>query len=137
MTFLYRAKGEPKFEMPAAKFKDVKKKDYFYNAVMWAVANEVTEGTSETKFSPKKTCTRSEILKFFYAAEGKPAYTIKNPYSDVKKSHWYYDSAIWAYENGLEQGNGNGKFKPKTKCTRVTIVLYLYRYITGNARVGQ
>ena len=135
MVFLYAAEGRPEFEEPDAKFTDVKKKDWFYTAVMWAVANGITGGTGDgTTFSPEKTCTRSEILQFFYAAEGKPAYTIANPYSDVKNSHWYKDSAIWAYENGLERGE-NGKFKAKTDCTRLSTVLYIYRYITGNARV--
>ena len=135
MVFLYAAEGCPEFEEPDAKFTDVKKKDWFYTAVMWAVANGITGGTGDgTTFSPEKACTRSEILQFFYAAEGKPAYTIANPYSDVKNSHWYKDSAIWAYENGLERGE-NGKFKAKTDCTRLSTVLYIYRYITGNARV--
>ena len=97
---------------------------------MWAVENEITGGTDATHFSPKQTCSRSEILQFLYAAEGKPAYTIDNPYSDVKNKHWYKDSAIWAYENGLEKGE-NGKFKAKTPCTRGYVVTYLYRYLTG------
>ena len=135
MVFLYAAEGRPEFEEPDAKFTDVKKKDWFYTAVMWAVANGITGGTGDgTTFSPKKTCSRAEILQFFYAAEGKPAYTIANPYSDVKDKHWYKDGAIWAYENGLEHGE-NGKFNAKTDCTRLSTVLYLYRYITGNARV--
>ena len=89
------------------------------------------EGTSPTSFSPNKTCTRSEILKFLYSALGRPAHSGKNPYPDVKRSHWYYDSAIWAYENGLEQGNHN-KFKPKTACTRGSVVTYLYRFFTAD-----
>ena len=135
MVFLYAAEGRPEFEMPDAKFTDVKKKDWFYTAVMWAVANGITGGTGDgTTFSPKKTCTRAEILQFFYAAEGKPAYSIENPYTDVKNKHWYKDGAIWAYENGLEHGE-NGKFNANTDCTRLSTVLYIYRYITGNARV--
>ena len=99
---------------------------------MWAAENGITGGTNAEgdRFSPQRTCTRSEILQFLYAAMGKPGYTISNPYSDVKTKHWYYDGAIWAYENGLEKGE-DGKFHAKTPCTRGYVVTYLYRFITG------
>ena len=130
MVFFWAAKDRPEHFTEESPFKDVKKKHWYYDAVMWAVENEITGGTDATHFSPKQTCSRSEILQFLYAAEGKPAYTIDNPYSDVKNKHWYKDSAIWAYENGLEKGE-NGKFKAKTPCTRGYVVTYLYRYLTG------
>lgn len=130
MLFFYAAKGRPGYTTTENPFKDVKKKHWYYNAVMWAVENEITSGTDPTHFSPKQTCSRSEILQFLYAAMGKPGFTIANPYSDVKKSQWYYSGAIWAYEKGLERGT-NGKFKAKTPCTRGYVVTYLYRFITG------
>ncbi len=135
MVFLYAAEGRPAYEKPDKSFTDVKKKHWAYDAIMWAVANGITGGTGDgTTFEPNKTCTRAEILQFFYAAEGKPEYSISNPYSDVKNKHWYKDAAIWAYENGLEKGEG-GKFLPNTDCTRLSTVLYLYRYITGEGRL--
>ena len=130
MVFFWAAKNRPTHSTEQSPFKDVKKKHWYYDAVMWAVENEITGGTDATHFSPKQTCSRSEILQFLYAAEGKPRYHISNPYSDVKNKHWYKDSAIWAYENGLEKGE-NGKFKAKTPCTRGYVVTYLYRYLTG------
>ncbi len=132
MMFFWAANGRPGFSSTDKTFKDVKKTHWAYNAVMWAVENGITGGTNTegTKFSPKQTCTRGEILQFLYAAEGKPRYHISNPYSDVKDKHWYKDGAIWAYENGLEKGE-NGKFQAKTPCTRGYVVTYLYRYFTG------
>ncbi len=130
MMFLYAAKGRPAYETPNVKFKDVSKKHWAYSAVMWAVSNGITGGTGEGKFTPTKDCNRSEILTFLYAAMEKPEYTINNPYSDVKNKHWYKDSAIWAYENGLEKGN-DGKFEANTPTTRAAIVTYLYRFETG------
>ena len=133
MVFFWAANGRPEFTATDKTFKDVKKNHWAYKAVMWAVENGITAGTDEarTYFSPQRTCTRSEILQFLYAALGKPEYTIENPYSDVKDKHWYKDGAIWAYEKGLERGE-NGKFKAKTPCTRGYVVTYLYRYFTGN-----
>ena len=130
MVFFWAAKGRPAHRDIQSPFKDVKKKHWFYDAVLWAVENSITAGTDATHFSPNNTCSRSEILQFLYAAMNRPAYTIANPYSDVKKSHWYYDGAIWAYENGLEKGE-NGKFNAKTPCTRGYVVTYLFRFITG------
>ncbi len=133
MVFFWAANGRPEFTATDKTFKDVKKKHWAYSAVMWAVENGITAGTDEarTYFSPQRTCTRSEILQFLYAAMGSPEYTIENPYSDVKDKHWYKDGAIWAYEKGLERGE-NGKFQAKTPCTRGYVVTYLYRYFTGN-----
>ena len=131
MVFFWAAKYRPSHTESASPFKDVKKKHWYYDAVLWAVENGITGGTDATHFSPNNTCSRSEILQFLYAAMGKPQYTISNPYSDVKAKHWYYGGAIWAYEKGLERGEG-GKFNAKTPCTRAYVVTYLYRFITGN-----
>ncbi len=133
MVFFWAAKGRPEVQATNP-FKDVKKKDWYYNAVLWAVENKITGGTDATHFSPKQTCSRCEILQFLYAAMEKPEYHISNPYSDVKNKHWYKDGAIWAYENGLEKGE-NGKFNATTPCTRGYVVTYLYRFITGKELV--
>ena len=130
MVFFWAAKGRPAHADIQSPFKDVKKKHWFYDAVLWAVENHITAGTDATHFSPNNTCSRSEILQFFYAAMNRPGYSISNPYSDVKPKHWYYDGAIWAYEKGLEKGEG-GKFNAGTPCTRGYVVTYLYRFITG------
>ncbi len=130
MVFFWAAEGRPAHSTEQSTFKDVKKKHWFYDAVLWAVENHITAGTDATHFSPNNTCSRSEILQFLYAAMNRPKYHISNPYSDVKPKHWYYDGAIWAYEKGLEHGE-NGKFNAKTPCTRGYVVTYLYRYLTG------
>ncbi len=135
MVFFWAAEKRPSYKDGTSPFTDVKKKHWYYDAVMWAVENKITGGTDATHFSPSQTCSRSEILQFLYAAMNKPTYTISNPYSDVKSKYWYSDGAIWAYENGLEKGE-NGKFNAKTPCTRGSVVTYLYRFITGNELVS-
>ena len=135
MVFFWAAKNRPAHADIQSPFVDVKPKHWYYDAVMWAVENGITGGTDATHFSPKRTCSRSEILQFLYAAMGKPEYHISNPYSDVKPKHWYYDGAIWAYEFGLERGEG-GKYNAKTPCTRGYVVTYLYRFLTGKELVS-
>ena len=65
VTFQYRAHGSPTVSGTNA-FEDVKPTDYYSTAVIWAVQNGITYGTSATKFSPNNTCTRGQIVTFLY-----------------------------------------------------------------------
>ncbi len=69
VTFMYRYAGEPEVtaENP---FKDVKESQYYYNAVLWAYANEITTGKTATEFAPKDVCVRREVVTFLYRAFG-------------------------------------------------------------------
>lgn len=129
MTFFWAALNRPKFKKASAQFVDVRKTDWYYKPVMWALENGVTAGTDATHFSPNKTCNRGEILAFLYASLKKPKVTISNPYKDVK-NQWYRKAALWAYSKGIETGE-NGRFNATTPCTRAAVVTYLYQFETG------
>ncbi|MBQ2468350.1 MAG: S-layer homology domain-containing protein, partial [Clostridia bacterium] len=66
VTFMWRANGKPAPSGSSNPFRDVKSGDYFYEAVLWAVENKVTTGTSATTFSPDDTCTRGQVVTFLY-----------------------------------------------------------------------
>jgi hypothetical protein len=66
VTFLWRAEGEPEHETVDNPFTDVSETAYSYDAILWAVENGITNGTSKTKFSPAKTCTRGEVVTFLW-----------------------------------------------------------------------
>ena len=68
VTFLWRAEGGPMPGSSVNPFTDVKSGAYYYDAVLWAVENGVTNGTSATTFSPAQNCKRSEIVTFLYRA---------------------------------------------------------------------
>ncbi|MCD8144097.1 MAG: S-layer homology domain-containing protein [Oscillospiraceae bacterium] len=68
VTFLYRAFGEPEITDTTNPFTDVDTDDYFYNAVLWAVEEGVTSGTTATTFGPFVTCERCMIVTFLYRA---------------------------------------------------------------------
>ena len=70
VTFLYAAAGKPEPKTAENPFTDVKETDYFYKAVLWAVENGITSGTTPTTFSPKQTCTRAQVVTFLYQAVG-------------------------------------------------------------------
>ncbi len=66
VTFLWRTAGQPEPNLNNNPFKDVKADDYYYNAVLWAVENNITDGTSNTTFSPDDNCTRAQVVTFLY-----------------------------------------------------------------------
>ena len=68
VTFLHRAQGSPEPGTTDNPFGDVTEADYYYSAVLWAVGNDITKGTSATAFSPNSTCTRGQIVTFLYRA---------------------------------------------------------------------
>ena len=126
VTFLYRAAGEPAVS-GSMKFKDVKKSDYFYNAVLWASKNGITTGTSETEFSPKNPCTRSQIVTFLWRFKGQPNPSSSPGFKDVKDSAYYAKAVAWAFENNVTTGTSATTFSPNSTCTRGQAVTFLSR----------
>ena len=105
-------------------FTDVSADAWFASSVRWAVNAKITTGTTPTAFSPNATCTKAQILTFLWRAVGSPSSMINNPFSDVKKTDYYYGPALWAYEKGLVSGT---KFEGNTPCTRSATVVYLWK----------
>ena len=66
VTFLYRMEGQPKVENTTCAFTDVDTNAYYYNAVLWAVANGITDGMDETHFAPTAVCNRAQIVTFIF-----------------------------------------------------------------------
>lgn len=67
VTFLWHAAGSPE-PKTVSSFTDVPANAFYADAVNWAVANNVTNGTSATTFSPNADCTCAEIVTFLYRA---------------------------------------------------------------------
>ena len=65
VTFLHRAEGTPAAGSKNP-FTDVAAGEYFTDAVLWAVSKGITDGTSDTTFSPADPCTRGQIVTFLY-----------------------------------------------------------------------
>ena len=110
-------------------FTDVKDGKYYYNAVLWAISQDppVTNGTSETTFSPNNTCTRGQVVTFIWNAMGKPEPDLSdNPFVDVKDGKFYYKAVLWAYQNGVTSGADATHFNPNGQCTRAQVVTFLW-----------
>lgn len=66
VTFLWRVAEKPKAETAKNPFEDVKKGDYYYDAVLWAYKNGITNGISDTQFQIDGTCKRAQAVTFLY-----------------------------------------------------------------------
>ncbi len=130
VTFLWKAAGSPEPATTNNPFTDVSSSSYYYKAVLWAVENGITTGTSATTFSPNKTCTRCQAVTFIWNAKGKPADYASISFSDVKSSSYYYDAVRWAVKEGITSGTTATTFSPDKECTRAQIVTFLQNAYT-------
>ena len=127
VTFLWRAAGSPAPKSTGHNFVDVKAGSYYEQAVLWAVENGITVGTSSTTFSPDATCTRAQAVTFLYRASGSPAVSDSAAFSDVAADSYYADAVAWGEKKGITTGIGGGLFGSNNDCTRAQIVTFLWR----------
>ena len=127
VTFLWRAAGSPAPRSRTMPFTDVPAGSYYYDAVLWAVENGITKGTSDTTFSPNMTCSRAQIVAFLWRSEKSPAAGSRNPFADVKSTAYYADAVLWAVREDITKGTTSTTFSPDADCTRAQIVTFLWR----------
>lgn len=127
VTFLWRAAGSPESKSAAMPFTDVPAGSYFEKAVLWAVENGITKGTSDTTFTPDASCTRAQIVTFLWRANGSHAVSGNSAFSDVAADAYYAAAVAWAEKNGVTGGIGGGLFGSDNTCTRAQIVTFLHR----------
>ena len=127
VTFLWRTAGSPASKTSTMPFTDVPVGSYYYDAVLWAVENGITKGTSDTTFSPNMTCSRAQIVTFLWRSEKSPAAGTANPFADVKSTAYYADAVLWAVKENITKGTTNTTFSPNADCTRAQIVTFLWR----------
>ena len=108
-------------------FEDVAENSYYYEAVLWAVENGITDGTSETTFSPDMRCSRGHIVTFLWRSYKRPVPTAANCFTDVAEGRYYYNAVLWAVENAITDGTTATTFSPDAGCTRAQVVTFIYR----------
>ena len=126
---LYRLAGKPDVSGVENPFKDVKKSDSYYKAILWAYNAGIIKGTSATTFNPAGSVTRGQIVLMLYRMAGKPEVTnTTNPFTDVSKADSCYKAVLWAVEQGITKGTSATTFSPNKNCTRYQLVTFLYRF---------
>ena len=102
-------------------FSDVRPDAYYAEAVAWAVEGEITQGTSQTTFSPANLCTHAEILTFLWRAEGRPEGQGWAPIP-LSGEEFYAQAVCWAAQQGIIGQD----FDPGALCTRADAVSYIW-----------
>ena len=108
-------------------FEDVSDSDYFARAVQWAVSWGVTNGTSETTFSPELICTRGQVVTFLWRAHGEPEpQTVGNPFCDYGQGYVF----VYIQKGGLSFAAGCTHYTRKNITRYTEIFSYeIYAYI--------
>ena len=104
-------------ELASDEFANLLNSAYYADAVKWAVAQGISGGMGNGRFSPDGTCTRGQSVTFLYRAAGAPAVS-GSSFQDVPTSSYCADAVAWAVKNGITQGTGAGAFSPNGGCNR-------------------
>lgn len=127
VTFLWRAAGSPEPQGKTNPFTDVAAGSHYEKAILWAVEQGITNGTTATTFAPNDACTRAQTVTFLWRAAGKPQVETETKFRDLRANAYYYDAVQWAAQNNITKGMSDGKFQPDTVCSRGQGVTFLYR----------
>ncbi len=127
VTFLWRAAGKPLAESRENPFEDVAQNAYYYEAVLWAVEQGITDGITPTLFKPENTCTRAQVVTFLWRYQGSPEQTVSDRFTDVLYGSYYEQAVAWAVAKGITKGITSTTFAPEQSCTRSHVVCFLWR----------
>ena len=136
VTVLWRYEGSPK-QRPST-FSDVRRGQWYSEAVSWAAKNGIVTGVGDNKFEPDTQITREQIATILYRyAQKKRADTSArgslSAFPDNGKVNGWAKTALqWCVGEGLIGGtNENGKvyLDPQGTATRAQVATILMRYI--------
>ena len=111
------------FVSASEKFSDVAADAYYAKPVTWAMEKEITDGTSDSTFSPDETCSNAHILTFLWRAYGKPEADAAG-LTDVAADDYFYGAANWAKSLGMISGT---EMSPDAPCTRASTVMFMWK----------
>lgn len=111
-----------------SKFSDVKKSDWYFEAVKYVSSHSQMVGVSEDLFRPGETVSRGMAAQVLYRLDG-AEFSGSNPFTDLKNGAYYLNAVAWAAESNLIKGYGDGRFGPEDPIKRERIAVILYRYV--------
>lgn len=133
VTVLYRLEGKPAVDA-ASGFSDVSSGSYYADAVAWAKANGIVNGTSETTFSPNEPVTREQTAAILYRYAQYKGYDVEKTadltaYADAAAIHSYAKNAMsWAVAAGILNGVSSTSLEPTGSATRAQVATVLTRF---------
>lgn len=133
VTVLYRLEGKPAVDAVSG-FSDVSSGSYYADAVAWAKANGIVNGTSETTFSPNEPVTREQTAAILYRYAQYKGYDVEKTadltaYADAAAIHSYAKNAMsWAVAAGILNGVSSTSLEPTGSATRAQVATVLTRF---------
>ena len=131
VTVLYRLAGQPTTEAKTP-FQDLTQ-DWYRAAVSWAVAQGITQGFSQTAFSPDTPVTREQAAVFFYRyAQSRGETLAQQPLAARTYgalSPWAEGEALWALAGGLYAGAPDGLLTPTDDAPRSLLAVMTNNYL--------
>ena len=122
--------GSAKLEIVdnSRQFADVPATSWAADAVAFASAHELFNGTAPGQFSPNLPMSRGMLAVVLHNLENNPAQALTGAFADVDNSQWYAEGVAWAEAQGIIGGYGNGRFGPNDNITREQLAVMLWRY---------
>lgn len=136
VTILYRLEGSPAVTGTSA-FVDVPAGQWYTDAVNWAAANQIVNGTSATTFAPNDSITREQMAAILYRYAQYKGYDVTKQadlsgYSDNGQvSAYAKDALAWANAAKLINGVTNTTLAPQGNATRAQVSAILHRFCDG------
>ena len=130
VTILYRLENEPAVSGGSA-FTDVENGAWYADAVAWAAANDIVNGTSATTFAPNSPITREQMALILYRYAGSPDASgmVLREFADGDSVSAYAVDAIrWAVHEGLISGMENNTLAPQGTATRAQVAQILMNF---------
>ena len=111
-------------------FRDVRERDWYYDAVRYVCANELFNGVSDTEFDPSGTMTRGMFVTVLGRMAGiEPGrYVGTREFADVVVDAYYAPYVAWACRYGITNGTGDGLFSPDLPIDRQQLACFFVRY---------
>lgn len=114
-------------EAPEGIFVDVKKKDWFYDAVNYMYVNGIMSGVGKGRFAPNDTTNRAMVVQILYSSVGKPPVSGSSRFEDVAWGKWYTNAVTWAVQNRVTSGVSSTRFAPEQEVSRQEVAMFLYK----------
>ena len=132
VTILYRLENEPAVSGGSA-FTDVESGAWYADAVAWAAANDIVNGTSATTFAPNSPITREQMAAILYRYAAYKGYDVSQKadlsgYTDAASISGYAKDALaWANAQKLITGVTDTTLNPQGSATRAQVATILMR----------
>lgn len=114
---------------PVAMFNDMNRNAWYHEAVDFVCEEGLMVGIDVASFRPVEKVSRATVVDVLHNMAGRPE--AKNPgrmpFTDVQFNMWYYDSLLWAYEQGVATGDTETTFAALAPVTRQQLAVMFYR----------